>query len=196
MFLVTSAFIAKIKITLCAELLKSQTYSQGGFCEYIFVSSAHLENAVFKIDSQISDVRASFTEPAACCLRAIKRANVTVGDNVMIIGLGSIGLIMGQIASHYGARVYGCDLMDERLTLASDLGFDEVYKFTTLEETANKFLLKTHNIGADKVFLASGSQNSLSYALACVRDGGAIAVFSSVSSDEAGFPIIKFTIEN
>ncbi|EKE02338.1 MAG: L-iditol 2-dehydrogenase [uncultured bacterium] len=172
--------------SMCKDF-KESNIIPGGFTEYIYVSAAHLDSTVFKIENDLSDVEASFTEPVACCLRAIKRANICVGDNVFIIGLGSIGLIMGQLAKHYGARVAGCDLLDERIDFATELGFDEVYKFTTLEQIKNSYMQYTNHIGADKVFLASGSLSSIPFSVSLVRDGGTIVVFSSVPSDEGVF---------
>jgi L-iditol 2-dehydrogenase len=172
--------------SMCKDF-KASNIIPGGFAEYIFVSEGHLLNTVNRIEDEITDVEASFTEPTACCLRAVKRANIGLGDNVLIIGLGSIGLIMGQLAKHFGAVVYGCDLLDERIKLAKELGFDEAYKSGNLEETAIKYKKETNNIGADKVFLTSGSAGTLPLALASVRDGGTVVVFASVPSDEAGF---------
>jgi len=166
---------------------KESNIIPGGFAEYIYVSAAHLDSTIFKINGELSDIEASFTEPVACCLRAIKRANIGVGDNVYIIGLGSIGLIMGQLAKHYGARVAGCDLLDERISLALELGFDEAYKYTTLEETRNLYMLKTNHIGADKVFLTSGSLSTIPLAVSLVIDGGVVVVFASVPSEEDVF---------
>ena len=151
------------------------------------MSKEHLENTVFKIPANLSDIEASFTEPAACCLRAVKRANVKLGDKVFIIGLGSIGLIMGQIAKHCGAEVSGCDLIEERLALAENLQFDNALKFTKIEETSISYKSKNNYIGADIVFLTAGSLSSLPLALACVRDGGTIVVFSSVASSAGVF---------
>ena len=166
---------------------KASNIIPGGFSEYVYISEAHLNNTIFKVQDKLSDIEASFVEPVACCLRAVKRANIKAGDNVFIIGLGSIGLLIGQTAKYYGAKICGCDLLDERLELALELGFSQTYKYTTLDETSNSYNLKTDFIGADKVFLSSGSLSSLPLALASIRDGGTIVVFSSVSTSNGVF---------
>ena len=102
---------------MCREFKKTNIVP-GGFSEYIYVSEAHLENTVAKIPDNLDSIEASFMEPVACCLRAVKRAAIKSGhtaksektctyrkkpqENVLIIGLGSIGLLMGQIAKHFG----------------------------------------------------------------------------------------------
>jgi len=162
--------------SMCKEF-KSTNIVPGGFSEYIFVSEKHLKDTVNIVPEFLSDEKASFTEPAACCLRAVRRAKINKGDKVLVIGLGSIGLLMGQILKHFGARVLGCDLMENRMQTAKNLGFDEVFSPSFSPE----------NMMADKVFLVSGSEKTIPLALNSVRDGGVICLFASVASDTAGF---------
>jgi len=167
--------------SMCKTFKKTNIFP-GGFAEYITVSEAHLNNTVFKIPKNVEYIRASLTEPAACCLRAVKRAHIKEGDKVFVSGLGSIGLLMGQIAKLHGAYVTGSDLIEERLIAAKELGFDEVIKYIGLEETVDSYKSNTAAEGADVVFLTSGSMSSLSMSIPIVRDGGKIIVFASVSS--------------
>ena len=172
--------------SMCLEFKKSNIFP-GGFCEYIYVSEKHLENTVIKVPENVPDIHASFTEPAACCLRAVKKASIKPGNVVFVIGLGSIGLIMGQILKYFGAKVIGCDLLEERIKIAEQLGFEAVYKYTNDEEISELIKLNFQKEGADKVFLTSGSSNSISLAFSSVRDGGTILVFASISSESTGF---------
>lgn len=169
------------------QTFKETNIKPGGFSEYLFVSEDHLKNTVFKVDDSVSDIQASFTEPAACCLRAVRRANIKTGDNVLIIGLGSIGLLLGQISKHFGAKVSGCDLLQERLELAEKLGFDSSFNSIGTALTSAYYKSISDQIGADVIFMASGSENSMPLALSCVRDGGTIVVFSSIASDDTGY---------
>ena len=178
--------------SMCREF-KQTNIIPGGFSEYIYVSQAHLDHTVAKIPDSLSDIDAAFMEPAACCLRAVRRADVKPNEHVLIIGLGSIGLLLGQIAKHFGAVVCGCDLLDERLDIARRHGFDSAIRYQDNEHTSDfyKSLISSDfsgRVGADKIFLASGSGASLPFALACIRDGGVISVFSSIKSYSAGFP--------
>lgn len=167
--------------SMCPEF-KSSNIIPGGFCEYIYVSERHLEDTVQKVPENLSDAQASFTEPSACCLRAIRRANIKKGDVIMVIGLGSIGLLMGQILKSFGASVIGCDLIEERIKLAEELGFDKVYKYSSDEEISGLCRADFQIEGVDTVFLASGSEKTIPLALKCVRNGGVICVFASVHS--------------
>ncbi len=171
--------------SMCSKF-KQTNFIPGGFSEYIFLSEDHLEHTAIKVPDNLSEIDASFCEPVACCVRAVKRAEIKQEYKVIIIGLGSIGLLMGQVAKHYGAYVIGCDLIDERIQAAQNLGFDENIKFETQEITSGYIISKCHHgIGTDQVFLTSGSKSSLDLAVKSVRSGGKIIIFSSISSPDA-----------
>lgn len=172
--------------SMCSHF-KATNILPGGFGEYLYLSEDHLRNTAFIIPEGLSDAAASFTEPVACCLRAVKRANVKQDDKAFVIGLGTIGLVMGQVIRTFGASVVGCDLIDERLEIAHKVGFNNIIKYSCLEETADLYKLRAGGHGADKVFLTSGSLSSLPLALSSVRDGGTVVVFASVSSQNGVF---------
>ncbi len=170
--------------SMCSKF-KQTNFIPGGFSEYIFLSEDHLEHTAIKVPDNLSEIEASFCEPAACCVRAIKRSDIKQNDKVLIIGLGSIGILMGQIARHYGAYAVGCDLIDKRIKAAKSLGFDDSIKFETQEITSDYIIDKCNNIGADQIFLTSGSKSSLDLAVKSIRSGGKIIIFSSISSPNA-----------
>ena len=49
-------------------------------------------------------------EPLGCCVRAVKRAGIQRSDVVVLVGLGSIGLLLMQLIRHAGAECIGIDL--------------------------------------------------------------------------------------
>ena len=126
----------------------------------------------------------SFMEPLGCCVRAVKRAGVKEGTTSLVIGLGSIGMLMGQAVKAFKGDVIGCDLIDERVSIAENLNFDCSLKFESNEATAAKIKEMTEDYGADIVFMTSGSDKTLEFALNAVRDGGTILVFSSIPTED------------
>lgn len=160
----------------------------GGFAEYIYVSEDHLMNTVFNVTASISDEEISFTEPLACCIRCVKRTKVDFNSNVLVVGLGTIGLLMGQAARELGFKAYGVDLLDERVELAKKFGFEDAFKLGELRETVSDMKLTVNPSGFDAVIMTSGADKALDLAFASVRDGGTINIFSSVKSDETAYP--------
>ena len=75
---------------------KATNFDPAGFSEYMKITEGHLENTTFKFDNSLTDIEASFTEPLACCIRAVERADLRTGANALTIGLGSIGILMAQ----------------------------------------------------------------------------------------------------
>lgn len=149
------------------EHFKKTNITPGGFSEYIFLSEEHLENVAHKIPENLTEVEASFYEPLGCCVRAIKRAELKPNSKVLVVGLGSIGILMGQGLKAYGHEVFGCDIIDERINIANGLGL-QAYNSNELEK-----------LNVDAVFMTSGADVTIELALKQVRDGGKIVVFAS-----------------
>ena len=168
--------------SMCREF-KETNIHPGGFAEYIFVSERHLKNTVFKVPKNLDDMEISFMEPLGCCIRAVKRAGVKEGTTSLVIGLGSIGILMGQAIKAFKGDVIGCDLIDERVSIAENLHFDCSMKFEGDDATSEKIKEMTSGYGADIVFMTSGSDKTLDFALKSVRDGGTILVFSSIPNE-------------
>ncbi len=153
--------------SMCATFKKTNI-EPCGFSEYIYVSEGHLKNTVFKITDVLTDVEASFLEPLACCIRAIRRANLNTKypKNALVVGLGSIGLLMGQALREFNINSYGYDINPSRQKFADffNIKFDK-------------------NIKYDAIFMTSGSDKAIKTAIDLIKDGGKIVVFSSVPTN-------------
>ena len=170
-------------VSMC-EHFKSTNIRPGGFSERVFVSEEHLKNVAHLVPNNITDEEISFYEPLGCCVRAIKRCNLIEGDKVLVIGLGSIGLLMGEGIKAMGYKVYGCDLIEERIALGNKLGI-ESYNSLNLDEFDK--IIQEKCGGIDAVFMTSGADKALDVALKVVRKGGKILVFSSTPRN-TGYP--------
>ena len=154
------------------EHFKETNIIPGGFSEYIYLSEEHLKNVAYKIPENLSEEEASFYEPLGCCVRAIKRAELKSNSRVLVIGLGSIGILMGQALKAHGHEVYGCDILQERIDLACKLG---IIAFNSSHFSP----LTSHHKNYDIIFMTSGADITIDLALKTVRDGGKIIVFAS-----------------
>lgn len=170
--------------SMCKQF-KNTNIIPGGFSEYIKVSRAHLEQTTFLIPKgAVTDHEIALTEPLACCLRAINRANITTSNSVLICGLGSIGIMLGKLCISRGAHVFGIDLLEERLKLGKEMQAIQDGYLANSSQIKNWLLNMTEGRGVDIVFLASGSEKSISLAISLVRSGGKIVVFSSIPKEE------------
>ncbi len=164
---------------------KSTNIRPGGFAQYIYVSEEHLQNTVFNVNLNLTDVEASFTEPLACCIRAVKRAGIKDEAKCLVIGLGSIGIVMGEALKAFGHKPSGCDILEERCIFAKEYGFENTFISKNEEETLSA-MRKYTSCGFDVIFLTAGAAKTLDFAVKAARDGAKIVVFSSVR-DSSGF---------
>lgn len=162
-------------VSMC-EHFKSTNIKPGGFSERVYLSEEHLKNVAYKIPANLTEVEASFYEPLGCCVRAVKRANLMQASKVLVVGLGSIGILMSQALKAYGMRVTGCDLLSERINFLKNLEIEAIDS-RDMQEGA-KF---------DAIFMTSGADKALDVALKAVRNGGTILVFSSTPKN-TGYP--------
>ena len=173
--------------SMCKTFKESNIFP-GGFAEYILADEKHLSHTMFKIPQNLSEIEASFMEPLSCCIRAVRRAELKPNSKVLVIGLGSIGFLMGQALRAYGHIVVGTDLSDERLSLAKNNGFNYTVKSSLDSQlTANEIKKLTQQEGVDAVFMTSGSDKTFDLCLKSIRNGGTILIFSSVPNEVAGF---------
>ena len=168
-------------VSMC-EHFKTTNIFPGGFSEYVFVSEEHLQNVAYIVPKDISSEEISFYEPLGCCIRAIRRTSLIKGDFALVVGLGTIGLLMGQAIKAMGFKVYGCDLIPERIALANRLGI-EAFSSHNLSEFQKIIMDKTNCYGVDAVFMTSGADKAIDVALKTIRQGGTITVFSSTPNN-------------
>lgn len=162
-------------VSMCSHF-KSTNIKPGGFSELVYLSEEHLKNVAYKMPDNLTEVEASFYEPLGCCVRAVKRANLMKNSTVLVVGLGSIGIMMAQALNAFGMQVTGCDLLPERIKFLNDLGI-EAFDSRELPENAE----------FDAIFMTSGADKAIDTALRAVRNGGTILVFSSTPNN-TGYP--------
>jgi len=165
--------------SMCAAF-KTSNLDPGGFAEYVRVPAPNVRHAMFRVPPHVGDEAASFVEPLACCLRAVRRARIEPGDTTVVVGLGSIGCLFVQLLKRAGAWVVGCDTVRDRVALAGRLGADaggppEVAALAQQKLTAGR--------GADQVILTGGGPEALPWATEVLRDGGTIHYFAGGGGD-------------
>jgi L-iditol 2-dehydrogenase len=165
---------------------KTSNLDPGGFAEYVRVPAANVEHATFRIPAEVDDETASFVEPLACCLRAVRRAPIERGDTVAVVGLGSIGCLFVQLARGAGARVVGVDPLADRSALAERLGANTAGAPAAVEPAIAAL---SEGRGADQVIVTGGGADVLPWAAARTRDGGTIHYFAGGGGSSLPLPL-------
>ena len=157
-------------------MFKRTNIEPGGFSEYIRVPVPHVLNTVVPVPAHVSDRRAVFMEPLACCLRALDRVKLFEGDTALVVGVGAIGMLFLPLLRDRAVSTLVADVRSERLALAQQFGAG-AGAISGQDDLPG--LCKTHSAGrgVDVVVLTVVTDALLKTALACVRDGGTILLF-------------------
>lgn len=142
---------------------------QGAFSEYVALPE---RNAV-KFDSSLSFEQGALFEPSTVGLHGVLCANYKAGEDVAVLGGGTIGMFTMQWARILGAkRVFVFDIDDDRLELMKELGADEVIN-TSHEGFMEKALEMTNGKGFGYVFETAGLNitMNMSFELAANKAG-------------------------
>ena len=169
------------------KIFKQTNLEPGGFAEYIYLSPLHIKFNSIKVPDNVNDQQASLMEPLGCVLRALDRIKIHPGQNILVVGLGFIGLLFIQALKEYDCFIMGCDLIEERIKIAAEIGANKTFKSVAINDSIDLITNTIGFKGVDTVILASGSNNSIDFALKTVRDGGQILVFASIPDEAIGY---------
>jgi len=162
--------------TMCPYYRKTNL-DPGGFSEYFRVPAFNVERGgILKLPAHVSFEEGGLVEPLATVIRAQRRAKISKGDQVLVVGVGPMGVLHVMYSKTLGASsVIATDVSEYRLELSAKLGADHVVKADSEIQEEVKGL--TEGRGADVVIVASGSPRAIINALKAVRRGGTVLLF-------------------
>ncbi|MEE9438568.1 MAG: bi-domain-containing oxidoreductase [Saprospiraceae bacterium] len=127
--------------------------SNGSHAEFVCVP----QNLCAHIPDNVTDDEATFTVIGSIGLQGIRLLNPTMGETVVVTGLGLIGIITAQLLKANGCKVIGLDVDDKKLSIVKEMGIDT---FNPLHGDPVKFVNTiTNNIGADGVIITASSKS-------------------------------------
>ena len=159
--------------------------SGGGFAEYIRVMDWIVRRGLVKIPDNIPFEQAAFIEPVNTCYKAIQLLNLQRDETVLVIGQGSIGILLAALAQRTGATVLTSDLYPERHAVAAKFGLNHPLDAKSDIVAAAKSA--TNGRGADVALVAVGGNALIKLAMDAVRPGGRVMLFASTQHGEAPF---------
>ena len=145
---------------------------QGCYENYI----AFPENMCFKLPENISTKEGALIEPLSVGLHAANQGNVQLGDSVVILGAGCIGLVTLLACKAHGASdITVVDVITKRLDYAMKLGATRV--INGKEKDAVEEIMKlTNGVGVEKVFETAGSPFTIQQTPYIVKRAGTITL--------------------
>lgn len=159
--------------------------SGGGFAEYIRVMDWIVQRGLVKIPAEIPFEQAAFIEPVNTCYKAVRLLDLKPDETVLVIGQGSIGILLAALARRTGATVMTSDLYPARHATAAKFGLEHPQDAKGDVVTAAK--AATDGRGADVALVAVGGNALIKVAMDAVRPGGRVMLFASTQHGEAPF---------
>lgn len=162
----------------------------GAFAEYLKIpSEAFKTGGVCEVPENISYEEAALVEPLSACLHGQEFAQTKVGDIVVIIGAGPIGLMHATLSKAMGAsKVIVSEVDDKRLKEAANFGADHLIN-PLKEDLPSKINQITRGHGADVVIVAVGSPAAQQQALSIAAKGGRINFFAGLPAGKGSVPL-------
>ena len=164
---------------LCPHMDELGFSLDGAHADYLVT----LARSVRVLPAGVSLQAAALTEPLGVALYGTRRARVGLGDRVLVLGAGPIGLLALQTCLAAGAReVWQADRKAERLALARRLG-----AAATLDISREELLhaLARDGLAPDVVLECSGSPEAFAAAIKAVRPGGRVGVLGYYADELA-----------
>jgi predicted dehydrogenase len=122
--------------------------------EYVAVP----KNLCAKIPEGVDYESASLAAIGAIALHGVRLANLTLGERVVVIGLGLLGQITVQILKAQGCKVFGVDIDEEKVALAKEHGLDE--GIITAQDVKSAVENFTRGVGADAVIITASTKSN------------------------------------
>lgn len=167
----------------CPEMQQMGITIDGAFAEFMTVPS----RLVIKAPDSIPFQTLALTEPLACVVRAARKAGITFGQSVVVLGAGPIGNLHVQLLRTIGAApIIVSDISEDRVRMALEVGAD--VGVTDPKTLHDQVIAATDGRGADIVIESVGLTHLYEQALTLIRKGGHIAAFG-LTGDEAVLPL-------
>lgn len=167
---------------LCANWNAIGDTVDGAFAEYVAVPAAN----AYGIPDTVSDQQGALIEPLSCAVHGLRRIGSVLGKDVLIMGAGTMGILLGQLIQGAGASsLTVVDRVRSRLDAAQALGADDV------ATDAGRAARERFDVCVD----ATGVPAAIEAAFSAVARGGTLLIFG-VTNGDASVSLPPFRIYN
>ncbi len=132
-----------------------------------------------KVPEQLDPLKAVFTRMADVAMSAIRKADLGLGDTVLVIGLGMVGNFAAQLFQLAGADVMAADLVEFRLERARQCGVKKVVNSRNWDDLKKAVMDWTEGKGAQIVVEAIGYSPVIAQAVHLARSLGEVILLGS-----------------
>src|SRR2546426_6432841 len=170
-------FCQRGSFSQCQTFRATRLYP-GGLSEYMRVPAANVQLDVLPLPDDVTFEAATLIEPLACCVRGINRAAIQPGDSVLVLGAGSNGLMLAQLAQQRGAiPVIIVDPIPYRRQRALEVGIDCVLD-PQEENLLEQVFMVNSGRRPDIILVTPSSIRAMRQGVELVGPGGTVLLFA------------------
>jgi L-iditol 2-dehydrogenase len=171
-------FCLQGKTNICSAKESFGVTINGLFAQEIVIDSEFL----VPVPAELSNERVILTEPFAVNVHALKRASISTGTAVAVVGCGTEGLLSIALLDYIGADITVLDINSDKMEKARD--FNKAIKVLHPEKVKDQLF--------DVVIEAAGAKAAVEQAFMLVKPGGALITLGIIN-DEVSFPSLHVT---
>lgn len=164
---------------LCSDLL----FNNGAYAEFMRIPARIVERNTYLVPDHVTYQDAALIEPLACVMKGVEESGLKPGDDVVVIGLGPIGLMFVRLAKVRGARVIAVGRRKTQVDRAARMGADELIISEGDTDVVEEVRQLTSGHGADVAIEAVGIPETWEQAVRMVRRGGMVNFFGGCPND-------------
>lgn len=134
---------------------------------------------VYRIPDNLSLIEASLTEPLSCCIHGVDQANIKANDNVILIGFGSIGMMMLELLKLSDCNVIVVDIDESKRETALQMGAKQY--INSLTESVGE---QISNLHIDAIIECVGIKSTIEASINYASKGTRIVIFGVSDPEE------------
>jgi threonine dehydrogenase-like Zn-dependent dehydrogenase len=181
-------FCREGKINFCENLEAIGVTRNGGFAEYVVVP----QSQVYLVSPTLDYKTAAFSEPLSCCLHGMDIIDVKPGEKVLVVGSGTIGMLILQLVKLSGAGICGViEPENYKRELAKQYGAD--FTVSPAMDNLKEYIDNETCGGPDVIIECAGNKTALSMCFQLAKTGTRILLFGlAPKTDEITLNLQKF----
>lgn len=162
----------------------------GAFAEYLAVP----EYILYRLPETVTYEEASAIEPLAIALHAVNRTRIRTGDDIMVVGCGTIGQLTIKLLNIMGCgSITAVDIDSAKLKMAQKNGVDNV--INSKDKNVNSRILElTGGVGVDSAIEAVGISDTVGYTIKSLKKGGEVTLVGNIQKN-IDFPL-QYAVTN
>ncbi len=172
----------------CENISFTYRNGDGAMADYVTVEAPY----VYKLPDSLSYEAGALIEPLSVAVHAVRRADIKLGETVLVIGAGAIGILIAALCNKSGAsEVVVVDFSDNRLELAKEMGATSSInpKIQNFDDEVTRI---TNGRGFDKTFECVGLEATLLQAMMSLKKNGLATIVGIFENPNITIPATRF----